>query len=52
MIQIILLQIDKYYKEFLNNVYPGAKKSPAEMVNMLATPEIDPSIKIAGTYNE
>ena len=50
--QFIWFQIAKYHKQFLEEVYPGAKKSPAEMVNMLASPEIDPSVKLAGDYNK
>ena len=33
---------------FLRDVYPGAKRSPVELVRMMATPEIDANIKMAG----
>ena len=33
---------------FLRDVYPGAKRSPVELVRMMATPEIDPNVKMAG----
>ena len=37
-----------YFNLFLQDKYPGAKASPVDLVNMLATPEIDPNIKNAG----
>ena len=39
-----------YFNLFLQDKYPGAKASPVDLVNMLATPEIDPNIKNAGTF--
>ena len=33
---------------FLRDVYPGAKRSPVELVRMMATPEINANIKMAG----
>ena len=41
-----------YFNLFLQDKYPGAKASPVDLVNMLATPEIDPNIKNAGTFLE
>ena len=37
-----------YFDEFINATYPGAKKSPVEMVKMMATPEIKPDVTLAG----
>ena len=38
----------KYFDEFINDTYPGAKKSPVDMVKMMATPEIKPDATLAG----
>ena len=44
----IYLQLVTYFNEFINATYPGAKKSPVEMVKMMATPEIKPDVTLAG----
>ena len=41
-------QLKKYLKEFLNDVYPGAKRSPIDYVKMMAMPDIDPDTAIEG----
>ena len=33
---------------FLRDIYPGAKRSPVEWIRMMATPEINPDVKMAG----
>ena len=38
----------KYLDEFINETYPGAKKSPVDMVKMMAAPEIKPDATLAG----
>ena len=38
----------RYLNEFINETYPGAKKSPVDMVKMMATPEIKPDATLAG----
>ena len=37
-----------YLKQFLQETYPGAKKSPVEMVKMMAMPDIKPDTAIEG----
>ena len=37
-----------YFDIFLNDVYPGAKKSPVELAKMMATPEISPDVMMKG----
>ena len=37
-----------YFNDFINAAYPGAMKSPVEMVKMMATPEIKPDVTLAG----
>ena len=44
----IFFQLVTYFNEFINATYPGAKKSPVEMVQMMATPEIKPDVTLAG----
>ena len=44
----IYFQLVTYFNEFINATYPGAKKSPVEMVQMMATPEIKPDVTLAG----
>ena len=45
------LQLAQYLKSFLKDTYPGAKKSPVEMVKMMAMPDIKPDTAIAGKYD-
>ena len=40
-----------YFDMFLNDVYPGAKKSPVELAKMMATPEISPDIMMKGKHS-
>ena len=47
----MILQFDKYFKEFLNDTYPGARSSPALMVGMMGAPDIQPDTAIAGDLN-
>ena len=42
------LQLAEHLKSFLKDTYPGAKKSPVEMVKMMAMPDIKPDTAIAG----
>ena len=44
----IILQFEQYFEEFLKDTYPGAKSSPAAMVRMMGTPDIQPDTAIAG----
>ena len=44
----IYFQLVTYFNEFINATYPGARKSPVEMVQMMATPEIKPDVTLAG----
>ena len=43
-----MLQLATYLKQFLQETYPGAKKSPVEMVKMMAMPDIKPDTAIEG----
>ena len=38
-----------YFEMFLRDIYPGAKRSPVEWIRMMATPEINPDVTMAGT---
>ena len=40
--------MDKYLKDFLRDVYPGIRRTPKEMVRMMALPDINPDANIAG----
>ena len=42
------LQLKKYFKEFLADVYPGATKSPTDFIKMMAMPDIEPDTAIEG----
>ena len=44
----ILFQLVNYLKEFLRDTYPGAKRSPVEMIRMMAMPDIKPDTAIKG----
>ena len=44
----IILQFEKYFKEFLKDTYPGARSSPTLMVQMMGLPDIQPDTAIAG----
>ena len=37
-------------KEFLKDTYPGARQSPTQMIRMMATPDIQPDVAIAGIF--
>lgn len=37
-----------YFNMFLKDVYPGSKRSPVELAKMMATPEINPDVKMSG----
>ena len=45
---LFLFQLKKYLKDFLVEVYPGAKSSPVYYVKMMAMPDIDPDTAIEG----
>ena len=38
----------KYLREFLNDTYPGAKRSPIDYVKLLSMPDIKPDMAIKG----
>ena len=42
------LQLKKYLREFLNDTYPGAKRSPIDYVKLLSMPDIKPDAAIKG----
>ena len=46
--QLFLFQLKKYLKDFLVEVYPGAKSSPVDYVKMMAMPDIEPDTAIEG----